>query len=161
MAGVFQDVELEWQGRVYAVPGRKIMPMICKIEDVVTLQEFERYSQTGNIPIARLCCAYGAALRYAGAPVSDDEVYEVAFRGAEEQEAIGLAITNLMMLMLPPVARERLEAQLAKQGNDPGSEDADPGKRQATAAKGKALKTANGSGSRSKPSARRSQRRAG
>jgi hypothetical protein len=161
MAGVFQDVELEWQERVYTVPARKVMPMICKIEDVITLQEFERYAVSGSVPIGRLCCAYGAALRYAGAPVGDDEIYDVAFRGAEEQQALGMAVTNLMKLMLPPAARQRLEEHLERGGDDPASEDIDPGNGKATAANGQASKTGNVSASRSKPSARRSQKRAG
>lgn len=161
MAGVFQDVELEWQGRVYTVPARKVMPMICKIEDVITLQEFERYAVSGSVPIGRLCCAYGAALRYAGAPVGDDEIYDVAFRGAEEQQALGMAVTNLMKLMLPPAARQRLEEHLAQLENNPASEDVDPGNGKATVANGQASGKGNGSASPRKPGKRRSQGRAG
>lgn len=109
MAGVFQDVELEWSDRIYTIKSHRVMGAIYKIENIITLQEFQEYASRGAAPIAKLCGAYGAVLRYAGAKVDDDEIYDMAFRGEDTQEAITAAILNLITLMLPPHAREKLE----------------------------------------------------
>jgi hypothetical protein len=74
--------------------------------------------------------AYAAVLRYAGAQVTDEEVYEKSFVGDREQEAMVMAIMNLMKMILPASARARMEAAIY---DADGEEDADPGNSPAAA----------------------------
>lgn len=124
MAGVFTDIELEWDGRVYTIPPRKVMGAIARIEDIITLGELQRYGERETLPISKLCMAFGAVLRYAGAQVKDDEIYEAIFAGQEEQQAITEAVVNLMQMMLPPSVRANLDVDNAAQGQASGNSPA-------------------------------------
>lgn len=108
--GVFQDIELEWEDRVYTIKSHRVMGAIYRIEDIITLQEFQKYAVKGTAPIGKLCGAYGAVLRYAGANVKDEDVYDLVFKGDGAAEEVTAAILNLISMMLPPHAREQLES---------------------------------------------------
>lgn len=110
---VFQPLELEWQGQVYTVPAHRVMGAICRIEEVITLSELQQYAARSGAPIAKLSMAYGSVLRYAGAKVTDDEVYEQAF-SLDPEAAVMAAVMNIMQLMLPPSARARIEQDAVK-----------------------------------------------
>jgi hypothetical protein len=128
--GAFEDIELPWSGKTFVIKSNRVMGAIARIEDVITLAELQAYAVKGAAPIAKLSMAYAAVLRYAGAQVTDEEVYEKSFVGGREQEAMVMAIMNLMKMMLPASARARMEAAL----NDAdGEEDADPGNSPAAA----------------------------
>lgn len=146
MSGVFQDIELEWNDRIYTIKSNRVMGAIYRIEDIITLQEFQEYALKGTAPIGKLCGAYGAVLRYAGAPIKDEDVYDLMFRGDNAQEAILEAVLNLISLMLPMHAREKLDALQ----NDGELENANSGNSPATAAD-----------SSRQPTKRRSQKRNG
>jgi hypothetical protein len=120
------------------------MGAIARIEDVITLAELQNYSIRGAAPIGKLSMAYAAVLRYAGARVTDEEVYEKSFVGDREQEAMIMAIMNLMKMMLPASARAKMEAALHE---IEGEGDADPGNSPAAA-----------TASLKRPSQRRSQK---
>ncbi len=94
---IFQPVKLTWKGTDYEIPADKVMRLIAEIEDVITISEL--MSQKGA-PLAKLAMGYGAALRYAGAKISDDAVYETLF--TDSQATVGPCITGLLMMMIPP-----------------------------------------------------------
>ena len=54
--------------------------------------------------LSKLARAYGAALRYAGAKVSDEEVYEGLFKPGQLLNEVHNAIVVLMAIMMPPGA---------------------------------------------------------
>lgn len=114
MTGVFSDIELEWGGNVFTIESNRVMGALARIEQHITLGELQAFSQKGTAPIAKLCMAFADALRYAGARVTDDEVYAQAFEGEEQQQAIMVAIMQLLQMMLPASARVRLEAEMDK-----------------------------------------------
>jgi hypothetical protein len=111
--GVFTDIELDWGGKVFTIRGQRVMGAISRIEDVITMPELQAYSLKGTYPLAKLCAAYASMLRYAGARVSDEEVYALCFAGEREQEAVVMGVMNLMKMMLPASARAKMEAALA------------------------------------------------
>jgi hypothetical protein len=117
---VFSDIELEWEDRIYTIRSNRVMKAIGIIEDHITLAELQVYSQRGAAPLGKLCMAFAAVLRYAGASVKDDDVYERAFSGEEAQAAMMRAILHLMRMMLPASARAKLEAATA----DPDGQEA-------------------------------------
>lgn len=108
--GVFSDIELEWESKVFTIPSNRVMKAIALIEETITLGEFQAFALRGTAPLAKLCMAYGSVLRFAGARVTDDEVYDAAFSGEKAQVSMMAAIMNLMKMMLPAQARRKLEA---------------------------------------------------
>jgi hypothetical protein len=126
--GAFTDIELEWAGKVYSIKAHRIMGAIARIEDIVTMPELQSYAARQGAPLGKLCMAYSAVLRYAGASVRDDEVYDAVFSGAGG-DGILTAVMNIMELMIPASARIKIAAG----EGEPVAEPA-PGNRQAAAA---------------------------
>src|SRR5690606_11438244 len=106
---IFEDIELEWEGREYRIPSNKVMKTIAAIEDVITLDEVQRYAERGTAPLAKIACAYAVALRMAGARVSDDEVYAGMFK-VKDQAVVITAITGLLSMMVPSDVLKEISA---------------------------------------------------
>lgn len=75
----FEDVTLTWQGNALIVPANRLLMLIAKIEDALAGPDGDQaiavlFRRNGP-PHTRLAAAYGAALRYAGHVVTDEEVY--------------------------------------------------------------------------------------
>lgn len=101
---IFEDIELEWDGNKKTVPADHVMRMLAKVEDQLTLHELHQFRQRGTAPLVRVCMAYGAALRYAGFPVTEDEVYHRVITASsvdEGQQAMGM-VEALQAMMIPP-----------------------------------------------------------
>lgn len=147
MSDIFTPVELEWCGKIYTVPARKVMGLISQIEDVLTLAELQSYAIRGTAPMAKMSMAYGRALRYAGADVSDEEVYDATFSGPERQAAISAALINLMRMILPASARDKFDKATATDGNQSGNlppAAAGSSKKRSNSAVGRKTKAARG-----------------
>ena len=99
----FQPVVLVWEGKDYTIPADQVLRCIAMIEEVCTLGDLAR-AQLGKIPVARLSMAFGIALRYAGAQVTDDEVYDGMFtaKGADLMRQVRDKVSMLQQLMIPP-----------------------------------------------------------
>jgi hypothetical protein len=94
---LFEEVGLRWAGEEYIVPSDKVMGLIEVIEDIITIEEMTR----DGIKRAKLSRAFSAALRYAGAKVTQEQVYESLF-GAEKLASTSGAVMGLLALMIPP-----------------------------------------------------------
>jgi hypothetical protein len=114
MADIFSEVKLQWGGADYIVPPNDVMRVIAIIENHISLGDLERWSRTNSVPLGRLSMAYGAVLRFAGARVSDPEIYASMFKSGEMGERIARAIGDLLLLMIPPDAAK--EAAAGKPG---------------------------------------------
>jgi hypothetical protein len=101
---IFQAVTLNWEGRDYVVPADRVFGAIGVVEDVVTFPELVQGLQLGRPNMSKLARAYGALLRYAGANVTDEEIFAGMFVVSELQKNITTAINTLMVLMTPPSA---------------------------------------------------------
>lgn len=115
--GVFADVTLNWDGKDYVIPAKKVLRAIGRVESVLTIKELYAATSGGDIKFERIATAYGEALRFAGAPVDDDDVYAGLFAGQESQETIIQAISGLLAIMIPPSAMK--EAADATPGKAP------------------------------------------
>jgi hypothetical protein len=93
---IFQDITFSHKDKDYKIKSNQVMRLIAMIEDVITLQEL-----TTQPRLSRLAEAYTVALNYAGADLSIDEVYASLF-GDGGSARITEAVTNLVMMMLPP-----------------------------------------------------------
>jgi hypothetical protein len=109
---IFEDVTLTWKGQDHTIESTRVMGAIAKIEEVITLKELGEYANKGDAPMAKLAMAFGSVLRYAGAKVSDDEVYAGMFSG-ESGASVMQSLSSLLTMMIPPNA-----FQNKKQGND-------------------------------------------
>lgn len=97
---IFQDLTLTWKGVDYVVKATDLLRLIAAVEDVLTLNELFKYSQKGAAPLAKLSEAYGLMLRYAGAKVTDEDIYKALTAG--ENQAAATATQAILMMMLPP-----------------------------------------------------------
>ena len=109
---IFDPVTLTWKGTDHEVAPDRIMGLIARIEEIVTLSEIHAAAQKGGMPLAKLAMAYGACLRYAGARVDDAEVYASFFSGSAE--SIPAAISALLAMMVPPARCETPAAPAKK-----------------------------------------------
>jgi hypothetical protein len=144
----FEDVKLNWRGKLYIIPARKALGAIARIEQVITLKELTGYAQRGTAPMAMLAQAYGTVLRYSGATVEDEEVYEALFSADDTSAEINEAIATLMLMMIPPKVRARMklgqtipEEPLAKgEETTKGNSQATVGKPSASTLRSRSLK---------------------
>lgn len=100
----FDKVELKWKGQSYTIEPNRVLRLIARIEEVVTVDELVKYANRQTAPMAKLSMAYGAALRYAGVEATDEEVFESIFTGARGADVTS-AITGLLSLMIPKSAQ--------------------------------------------------------
>ena len=107
---LFKDVTLTWAGSEYVVQAGKLMRLIAIVEDIITLEELVGSSGRKRSKISE---AYGAALRYAGAKVTDEDVYASLF-SAESAEHTVSAVNGLLMMMVPPEAAAQQEVAAQK-----------------------------------------------
>lgn len=111
---IFEDIKIEWDGDEYVVPSNRVMGAIARVEEFVTLKELSEFSQKPEgAKYAKLSQAYGTLLRYAGAKVEDEEVYEAMFpkNSADEDFRARLyaALGGLLKTMLPPRSLSTVE----------------------------------------------------
>lgn len=108
----FESVSLTWEGETYTVPPEGQLMLIAKIEDALRgdtgESAVEALMKPGGPGTARLCMAYGAALRHAGANVGPDDVYLHIMNALAEKDADPLRVTqaailSLLAIVAPPV----------------------------------------------------------
>ena len=111
----FEDVTLSWGGKDFVVPASRQLMLIAKIEDALGGDTGEQavavlFRKNGP-PHSRLAMAYGAAMRYAGASVTDDQVYltiheDIANKSAAAvQGTIQTMLAGLLAIISPPTSR--------------------------------------------------------
>jgi len=109
----FEPVTLTWKGESYTVPADGQMKLIAVIEDALrgdsSMQAVQLLMREGGPSYVRLSQAFGAALRFAGADVSDEEIYlsiQNDFASSSANVAILLqgAIISLLSIISPPLA---------------------------------------------------------
>lgn len=119
----FNTIKFEYKGKTYTVPPERVMGLIDTIEEHITLAEiYADGSGRRTLRFGRLAAAYSAALNYAGAETTTEDVYLAMFGGAAEDGAETKAfhmMMTLMTIMTPPApVAEKLEktATSAKEG---------------------------------------------
>lgn len=119
----FEQVTLGWRGEEYTVQPERQLMLVAKIEDALSgssgQQAVDVLLRSGGPSVSRLASAYGAALRHAGATVSDDEIYLSIMEDFAEQDAdsavkIQGAIFGLLAIVAPPIARKLAEPEPEK-----------------------------------------------
>jgi len=98
---IFDTVTLTWKGKDYVIPPHHTLRAIARVEEVITIQELIQYGQRGTAPVAKLAQAFASVLRFAGASVTDEEVYAGMFSGDSSPASIPVAIQSLLSMMVP------------------------------------------------------------
>lgn len=114
---IFEEVRLKWKEREYPIPSGQVLRCIAAVEATgLTLGQLITDAGGARVPLATLSQALGAALRFAGAQVTDEEIYDGLFSdpaGLRVQAMV--AVVTLQALMIPPArmreAQEKVEAE--------------------------------------------------
>lgn len=131
----FEPVTLSWAGQSWTVPPERQLPLIAAVEDTLIGPNGEpavqMLTRRGGPGYARLAAAFGAALRHAGADVTDDAVYlEFQRAFADRDQTVIMvsqaAIMGLMAIISPPLAlvlagKKKPEATGNQDGDNPES----------------------------------------
>lgn len=116
MSNGFQPIEIDWKGTTYRVAPDQCMELLAMIESILAppgsgqgILQVLGSPQTAHL--TRLARAYAAALRFAGAEVSDQDVYlslqrDVSKGGMEGYQAILALSGGLMAMFFPDWAEE-------------------------------------------------------
>lgn len=108
----FEDVVLTWGGEEFTIPADQQMRLIAVIEDALLdhtgIPAVAILSRRGGPSQSRLSSAYAAALRHAGAKVTDEEIYltlqaDIADQSVEVQNKIQAATLGLLAILSPPM----------------------------------------------------------
>ena len=118
---IFEPVTLTWKGKEYTIEADRVMRLIAKLEEHVTLAELF----SGRPPQAKLSMAYAEALRYAGASVTAEDVYGALFQSDEGAEYAAIT-QGVLMMMIPPSALQETPKHEGK-GKKPGNTKAAKG----------------------------------
>ena len=92
-------IALTWKNRKYFIPREKVMRARQVIENEYSLKELATHMQEGNPHLVRLSVAYGSLLRYAGARVDDEDIYDGMF---SEGEQLGAIAADMLLQILVP-----------------------------------------------------------
>ncbi|MGK7753780.1 hypothetical protein [Roseovarius sp. C03] len=129
----FEPVTISWKGEAFTVPAEDQLPLIAKIEDALSDQSGRPavlvLTTRGGPSYSRLAAAYGAAMRHAGASVTDAEIYlsiteDLAKGDAEIAEKLQNAVLGLLAIIAPPVYRQLTSR--GEPGKPEGDEDRTP-----------------------------------
>jgi hypothetical protein len=109
----FEPVTLSWQGNSFTVPAEDQLRLIAGIEEALTGNSGDQaiavLASPSGPSYSRLSAAYGAALRFAGAEVSDEEIYlsimsDFAEHKADAASNVRGAVMALLHIIAPPIA---------------------------------------------------------
>jgi hypothetical protein len=101
---IFQPIRLCWHGRDFTIPAERVLGAIAGVEEVVTFPEIVRMASGVRPNMSKVARAYGELLRYAGANVDDDEVYEGLFEPGTNHAQVVAALNTMVAIMMPPSA---------------------------------------------------------
>lgn len=140
--GVFTDIEMVWRDKPYTIKSTRVMGAIAVVEDIITFPEIAAFGQRRAAPAGRLCQAYAALLKYAGAKATPEDVLQLVTEDVAKQLIVMKAITGVLALTLPAAQRAELEMAYAQldavtDGDADAAQpvvEADPGNSQAAAA---------------------------
>ena len=110
---IFEPVKLgTWKGQEYTIPAEEVVRCIAKVEQAVSIFDLMAMRASGRLRPMQLCQGLGAALRHAGAAVTDEELYDELFKGRERAKDFVLRawalLSSLEEMMIPP---EHLRAE--------------------------------------------------
>ncbi len=98
---MFEPITLKWGDRDYIIKSDAVMEAVARIEEHVTMEELHAALKGKGIKRVDLARAFASVLRYAGANVTDEEIYAGMFK-ADKGNTVMTALLTLMAMMVPP-----------------------------------------------------------
>lgn len=96
----FRPISMEFKGQTYTVTPDRMMGLIDAVEEHLTLAEiYEDGRARKTMRFGKLAAAYAAALNYAGATATQEDVYFALF-GGDATEGADTKAFNVMMSLL-------------------------------------------------------------
>src|SRR5262245_34944655 len=114
---LFEPIELTWKGLTYKIPSGRVLKAVAKVEEIITLSLMSTAAQAGSVPVAKVAMAYGSVLRFAGAVVEDEEVYEAMMSGGTDGQSTMQLVNGLLVIMIPKRLQQKLEAKMKEEEN--------------------------------------------
>ena len=99
---IFQPIRLCWHGKDFTIPAERVLGAIAGVEEVMTFPDIVLMGSGGRPNMSKVARAYGVLLRYAGAHVGDDEVYEGLFEPGTNHAQVLAALNTMVVIMTPP-----------------------------------------------------------
>lgn len=91
-------IKIEFRGAEYSIPAHRAFPIAAQVEDIATL--FEINSWHGNPKFGKMALCVAAMLRYAGASVTHEEVWEELQAQFHNQDRTLLSSSLLALIEL-------------------------------------------------------------
>ena len=128
--GIFTDIEMVWAGKTYTIKSHRMMGALAQVEQFVTGTELALFGQRQTIPLVRMCQAYAAVLKYAGARVSEEDIYQAVHEDQLKQLIMFKQIMIFLALGRPKDQREAIYGIIAGlerkiDGDEGGDDDPD------------------------------------
>lgn len=105
---MMDGITMTFKGQEYNIPPHRLFPIASQIEDMATLFEVDGW--TKNPKFAKMAQCVAAMLRYAGAKVTQEEVWEElqAQFHAQDRSLMSSSLVALLELLMgkAPVAKE-------------------------------------------------------
>jgi len=113
MAGVFQELEIEWKGKTYRV--KPTMQLINRIEQDVSLSRLAQRMYKGDVPASHIATVVGHLLRSAGVDVKDEELYLEMMTGNNPDVISGMCAAVVVAAFPSPPGNVDAPAKPTKQ----------------------------------------------
>lgn len=113
----FEPITLKWDGRDYVIKADAVMEAVARIEAHVTMEELHAAMNGRGIKRVELSRAFGSVLRYAGANVTDEDIYAGMFAHDKGNTVIAATVTLMAMMVPPSVLAAMPKDDNPKKGN--------------------------------------------
>lgn len=119
----FSDVKISWRDKEFTIPANNTLMLIAQIEGILSggtnEQAISVLLRPGGPPYSALAASFGAAIRWAGGEVTDEEIYismqdDMAKGGTDALAAINGSVIALLSIMSPPLASKLTEGETEK-----------------------------------------------
>lgn len=106
----FEPIVIEWKGTPFTVPPTRCMGLLAAVEEILAPGQngsaIEVLANPHRAHLTKLARAYATALRYAGCPVSDEDVYlslssGIAKGGQDGFEALKTLGDAMLVMFFP------------------------------------------------------------
>ena len=115
---MFNDIEIEFNGKKRTIKADNIMRCIAKVEQVVPLTDLVEFMQSGKPRMASLAMGYTALLNHAGFKVNEAQVYAGMFGDQDKVVSAIEATSALLSLMIPPSALDGKKKALIEEESE-------------------------------------------
>jgi len=122
---VFESRVLTWQGKDYSIPANRMFGAIARVEEHVTRSQLIDAILNQSVPYTKLAAAWVAALRYAGAIVTNEQAYEALCEKSDadsilEHPPVRVCVALMSIMLLP----KQMETFMATFNTVTAAEDA-------------------------------------